>query len=101
MRANKPIHAADGPYRNCPSRKLAMKKKLLALLMTVFVLQSNAWAGSGWVSVTIADFGAWQEDGGEYFLSIDRMVNPEGCSHNVAQLRWAENTPGAKAMSST
>lgn len=76
--------------------KLGRKLAALALAYA-----PGAMAGSGWVNVTALQLGSWQENGGEYFLSIDRVINTEGCTQNVPQLRWSQSTSNANGMYST
>jgi hypothetical protein len=79
-----------------------MKNKLvkrLALLALAYA--PCAFAGSGWVNVTVSQAGSWQENSGEYFISIDRVINTEGCTQNVPQLRWSQSTVSANSTYAT
>lgn len=57
-----------------------------------------AQAGSGWVNVVISSASTWQENGGEYVLVIDRVINPENCTQNIAELRWHSSSANSKSQ---
>ena len=76
-------------------KKLSKIGILLAMLYAPAV-----FAGSGWVNVTVSDVGTFK-DYGEYFVSIDRVINTEGCAQNVAQLRVSVSDPSANGLYST
>lgn len=78
-----------------------MKKLGQMVLGATIVLGSSVLAGSGWVSLSVVDVGSHQENGGEYFVSINHVINPENCTQNVSELRWRESAPNAKGMYAT
>jgi hypothetical protein len=81
---------------------MMMTSKLVKTIAAIALAYAPcAIAGSGWVNVTVSQAGSWQDNGGEYFLSIDRVINTEGCAQNVAQLRWSQSTSNASGMYST
>jgi hypothetical protein len=78
-----------------------VKRLAKACALAVALHAPTVFAGSGWVNVTVSEVGFWQDNGGEYFVSIDRIINTEGCAQNVAQLRVGVNTVGASGLYST
>jgi hypothetical protein len=79
----------------------SMKTLLRIALALTTIYVPSAFAGSGWVNVTISSLGSHQENGGEYVLLIDRVINTEGGAQNVAELRWKDSAPNSKGIYST